>query len=409
MGTTTAVDDGLPQLPFEKPSALEIPPMFGSLRAEQPIARVRTPTGDTAWMVTGHAEAQRLLADQRLGHSHPDPGRASRFSRSVLLGGSEGTDPEAEKTKHALTRKLLAPAFSARRVRMLRDSVTEITDGLLDQLAATTPPADLHRALSFPLPTLVISKLLGVPAEDRDLFGSWSGDATGMADPARAAQATTELGNYMRQLMAKKRRAPTEDVISDLVSAATAHDLSDDELVVIGTRLLFAGHYTTVARIDYGMALLLTAPDELDALRRDPGLIESAVEEILRMADTSNHGLPRYASADIEIDGVHIRAGDAILIMTLAANRDERTFADPDRFDIRRECPASHISFGYGDHYCIGASLARLELTVAFGRLLQRFPTLRLAVPPEELRQPEQRFGAGLVELPVTWDTRSVR
>jgi pentalenolactone synthase len=203
----------------------------------------------------------------------------------------------------------------------------------------------------------------------------------------------------MAGLIDRKRHEPGEDVLSDLVD-----ELDDDGAISqLAGGLLFAGHETTVNRIDYGVLLLLANPDQLDLLKADPGLARGAVEEILRMAAPSLHGLLRYAHDDIEVGDITIRQGDAVVITTAAANRDERIYPDPDVFDIRRPQTDPHLGFGYGPRFCIGASLARVELEAVFGRLFQRLPALRLAMPMEELPRNEGKITEGFARLPVTW------
>jgi pentalenolactone synthase len=397
---TTGTD--LPQLPFTRRDVLDVPPTYRTLRAEGPAVQVRTRAGDLAWLVSGYEDTRRLLADDRLGRSHPDPDRAARVSNSAMLGGPQG-DYATEKASHEGMRRLLAPAFSRRRMNALRAHVQSIVVDLLDRLAARTPPADLHEALSFPLPALVICELLGVPYDDRDKFRTLSNEVAGLADKDRSAAARERLTDYMHDLIAGKRRAPAEDVLSDLATAGE-RGLTDERIATMAAGLLFAGHETTVSRIDFGTVLLLTHPGQLAALRRDPGLAPAAVEEILRVAAPSDHGLTRYARADIEVGGVTIRAGDAVVLMTAAANRDEKAFPDPDRFDIFREPAETHLGFGYAQHFCIGAGLARVELRAVFGTLFQRFPTLELAVPVDRLERPAHRLTGGFAELPVTWE-----
>jgi pentalenolactone synthase len=394
----------LPHLPFERPGVLDVPPLYRTLRDTAPVTPVRTPVGDVAWLVTGYTEARTLFADPRLGRSHPTPESAARISGAAFLGGPMG-DAATEEEDHNRTRRLLAPAFSARRMNALRSRVAELVDGLLDDLADSTPPADLHEALSFPLPVLVICELLGVPYDDRDQFRRWSQQVGGLYDRDAAMAALDRLSAYMLELITRKRTDPGEDVISDLVAVQSDWDLADQSIASLCAALLFAGHETTVTRIDFGVLLLLDNPDQREALRRDPAKVDGAVEEILRMAaPSSSAGLVRYAHTDIDIAGVRIRTGDAVLLSSAAANRDPAAFADPDTFDIARE-PGQHLTFGYGSRYCIGASLARIELQEVFAALLRRFPTLRLAVAPDQLQLRTDLLTGGLAALPVTWTT----
>jgi pentalenolactone synthase len=370
---------------------------------EPSIRRVRTRAGDQAWLATRHDDVRRLLGDARVGRSHPHPERAARISDSILLGGPT-ENFETEREDHARMRALLTPFFSARRMEALGPRVEALVDGLLDDLAARTPPADLHEALSFPLPVLVICELLGVPYEDRERFRAWSLGMSDLDDRELATESMGRLFSYMGELVARRRLAPADDVISGLC-AVEGGALADAEIAQLAAVLLFAGHETTVVRIDLGTLQLLRNPDQRDALLRDPSLIQTAVEEILRTTSTGGGGgggLPRYPRTDVEVGGVTIPAGDAVVLDLSAANRDEAAFPNPDRFDVARQ-PNPHVAFGYGARYCIGAPLARIELRAVFERLLPRFPGLRLAVPEDRLRARDRQLAGGLFELPVTW------
>ncbi|HET9257345.1 MAG TPA: cytochrome P450 [Pseudonocardiaceae bacterium] len=391
----------LPQLPFPRSSVLDLSPCSRTLAARAPITPVRTAAGDAAWLVTGYAEVKALLADPRLGRSHPDPERAARISGSAFLGGPSG-NAATEAADHHLMRRLLTPAFSARRMRAMEAHVAELVETLLDQLGDQAPPADLHEALSFPLPVQVICELLGVPYEDRDQFRVWSVGIGHLTDRQASTAALGQLVSYMHQLITHKRAHPGQDVISDLIAAQGQGRYGDEGISRLAAALLFAGHETTVTRIDFGVLLLLTHPDQYQALGNDPGQLSGAVEEILRMAAPGGSGVPRYAREDIDLAGVTIRAGDAVLLTSLVANRDGAVFPDPDHFDITRT-PNPHLSFGYGPRFCIGASLARLELRAVFSALPRRFPALALAVPLEELRLRDDLLLGGLTTLPVTW------
>jgi cytochrome P450 len=219
-----------------------------------------------------------------------------------------------------------------------------------------------------------------------------------MHDRERASEALGRLFGYMQELVARKRALPADDVISGLCAM---DGLEDDHVAFLAAVLLFAGHETTVVRIDTGTLLLLTNPDQREALRRDPSLLPTAVEEILRVSD-GRGGVPRYAREDVELAGVTIRAGEAVLLNAGAGNHDDRVFADPERFDIARQ-PNPHLTFGHGPRFCIGAPLARIELQAVFARLVQRFPTLRLAVPMDQLHVRSDLLTGGLTTLPVTW------
>jgi pentalenolactone synthase len=389
----------LPRLPFERAGVLDVPPQLLELQAEAPIVRVRTPVGDEAWLVTRYDEVRELFADPRLGRSHPDPAKAARVTNSALFGNARADDNE--DANHAMMRAMLMPAFSPRRMRAMRPHIEEIVDNLLDGMLADGGPLDLHERLSVPLPVLVICALLGVPYEDRDDFRSWSDGVGDTMDGARSAASWEKLTSYMKGLIHGKRTEPGDDLISDLV-AEYGDQVGDEELSSLCAGLLFAGHETTMVRIDIGTVLFLTNPAQREVFLADEKVVASAVEEVLRRSMTGGGGLLRYAREDMEIAGVTVAAGDAVMLAVSAANFDQRVFADAVRFDIAR--PSNqHLAFGHGARYCIGANLARLELQIVFDKLLRRIPGLRLAVPVEDLKLRVNQLGGGLVAVPVTW------
>jgi pentalenolactone synthase len=392
----------LPTLPFDRPNVLDVAPRMRELQADGPITKVRTATGDEAWLVTRYDEVKTLFADPRLGRSHPKPAEAARISQSVVLGGaSDGFDTEA--ADHALMRSRLVPRFSARRMRLLKPRVEELVDDLLTKLATSKPPVDLHEALSFPLPVLVICELLGVPYADREHFRTLSTGMADLNDNALSAGSYEKLIDYVRDLVRRKRTEPGNDMLSELLTVEDG-TLTDDEIAGLGAIVLFAGHETTVVRIDMGTLLLLHTTGQYQSLAEDPTKAPAAVEEILRLSlGGGNGGILRYAKTDVEIGGTRIAAGEAVLLAIGVANQDQQAFTDPDRMDIGHQQANPHLSFGHGARYCIGAALARAELTAVFERLPVRFPTLRLAVPFEDLRWRSNLLTGGLAELPVTW------
>ncbi|MET7339386.1 cytochrome P450 [Nonomuraea sp. NPDC005650] len=392
-----------PQLPLDRPNPLEVAPLYRVLRREAPLVRVTTPAGDPAWLVLGYDEAKQIFGDRRFGRSHPEPENASRVSQSALSGGP-GVNYETEQHEHTRLRRLLTPAFSAPRMRRLTEWIEELTDRCLDDLAAAGAPADLHEKLAFPLPALVISELLGVPPQDRSHFGRLS-ERIGILDDAEVTQAAmAEFVEYTHRLAAAKRANPGPDVISDLV-AAQAEDptFSDDDVARLAAALIFAGHETTAARIDFGVLWLLSDLSRRDAFVADPdGRAQSTVEEILRMSAPAGLGLLRYAHEDVAIGGVTIARGDLVLISNDAANRDGSAFADPEEFRPGRK-PNLHLTFGHGMHVCIGANLARTELRTVFPALFRRFPTLRLATDLDDITLLTNQLTGGVDKVLVEW------
>ncbi len=385
-----------PQLPFERAHPLQFAPGLRELQAKGVVHRIRTPVGDPAWLVTGHAEVARLYDDDRLGVAHPEPDTAARYE-SARFGGPM-SNFATERADHARKRALLQPHFTSRRLQALRPRVDALTTRLLDDLAAKGSPADLRAAVAVPLPVLVICELLGVPREDSEQFCAWIINASNTFHEARTELGLDQLLAYSQQLVARKRREPGDDVISRLCAT---EGVSDDEAARLATGLLWAGHGSPVPHIGLGALLLLANPEQWRALAHDPALAANAVEETLR-AGTSTDVFPRYARTDLELDGVTIKAGDLVLMSIGAANHDPSVFADPDRVDITRRA-LGHLTFGHGGRYCIGAPLARIELHAVLSQLASRFPTMRLAVGVEELTLRTDMLFGGLVELPVRW------
>ncbi|MFG2007224.1 cytochrome P450 [Spirillospora sp. NPDC048911] len=378
---------------------LELDPELGRIRRGAPVARVRLADGTDGWLVTGWAEARQVLADPAFSRA-----RAVGRPRGALRRETFLTD--MDPPEHTRVRRQAVRAFTHRRVRELRPRVEEITDWLLDRMELDGAPADLVERLALPLPVTVICELLGVPPADRFRFQGWSDAFLSVSAYAAAdvAAAQESLDAYLGELIARRRAAPADDLLSALVHA---HDedgeLTSTELIDLGIGLLIAGYETTAGQITNLAYTLLTRRDDWLRLAGRPDLLPGAIEELLRFVPLgSDTGMPRVATRDIELGGVLICEGDTVLVARAAANRDERVFPDGETLVLdRAENP--HLAFGHGIHHCLGAHLARLELQVALGALLARFPTLRVAVPEPELRWKQGLSVRGLHRLPVTW------
>lgn len=401
-----ATDDHL-RLPFARPNVLDLAPLYEVLRREAPVAAVTTPAGDPAWLVTRFDEVRELLGDKRLGRSHPEPERASRITTAAIQDGPTG-NYETEEADHKRMRRLLTPAFAAKRMMLLSDHMQRLVDGYIDQLItdhgrSPDGTADLHTTLALPLPVAVICRLLGVPESDGEQFRSLSERMATYSEGGDAQLARVEFSRYMTGLAEAKRAEPGEDVISDLVRAQSAdEDFDYPQMIRLCVGLLFAGHETTVNRIGLGTLFLLTRPGQWNALTADPaGRVNAAVEEIMRLGAPGDLGLLRYAHTDLDVAGVTIHRGDAVILSINAANRDPSVYADAETFAPTREEHA-HLGFGHGPHFCIGASLARTELRVVFATLARRLPRLHLAKPLEDL-DVRPTITGGVTELPVTW------
>jgi cytochrome P450 len=362
------------------------------------MIRTTTPSGDPVWVAEAHAEVRDLLQDERLGRSHPTPEKAARLGESELFGGPSGNF-DTELADHARIRALLQPHFSPKHMRALRPRVAALTTELLDGF---TPPTDLVAALAVPLPILVICELLGVPYADRDQFRAWSEDAGNTVDRERSRAGLGALFGYGRDLVARKRAEPADDVISRL---AATDGVTDDEVAMLSMTLLFAGHETTVAQIGTAALQLLSDPDRWATLCADPDLVPNAIEESLRTPTRENpevSGLIRYARTDMRVGAADVPAGDLVVLDVARANLDPTVFPDPDRFDVTRSTNP-HLSFGHGIRYCLGAPLARIELDVVFTQLARRFPGLHLATDVGDVPLRHDTLTGGPAKLPVQW------
>ena len=358
------------------------PELYRRLRAEAPAHPVIMWGGVRVWLVTRYADAKALLADPRLSKDHAGvlalfpPGtegaHSSPLSANMLL---------ADPPDHTRLRRLVNKAFAVRAVAHLRPRIEGIADELLDAIAAAAAhgDVDLIESYALPLPIRVIGELLGVPASDREQFRVGV-EAILTTTDQDALHATMEmLADLLTRLIAGKRAAPGEDLLSALVQVEEDGDqLSEQELLATTYLLIVAGYETTVNLIGNGILALLRNPVQLRALRAAPARLPEAVEEFLRYDSPLNLATPRFSTVAIRVDEVTIPAGELVMIALLAANHDGERFEHPDQLDIGRTANP-HLAFGRGIHYCVGAPLARLEGEIALGRLLARFDSVRLA------------------------------
>ena len=383
-------------------------PFFESMRAQCPVHRVRLGDGHDAWVVVGHAAARQALKDSRLSKdmiaamdADPDvvdeglPGPA--FARHMLA-----VDPP----DHTRLRGLVARAFAPSRIAALEPAIDRIAHELLDELQQSGPVVDLVAGFAAPFPFRVIGELLGVPQQDqpllsqafRTLFQPWSG-----SPPPQAVAASNTIVGYLEDLVRSHRAHPADDLVGVLVSASEGNEkLTQQELLSSLFQLIVAGQDTTSSLIGNGVVALLDHPDQLRLLCDQPALIADAVEEIIRFSAPVPHATFRVTTEPVELDGIEIPAHRQVLVCLGGANRDPSARADPDRFDVSRPT-RNHLGFGHGIHFCLGAPLARLEGRIAFTALLGRFPSLRLAVPRDELQwsHGDGLVLRGLAELPV--------
>ena len=363
-------------------------PEFAMMRAGQPVRRMRTTRGLTVWVVTRYADARAALVDPRL--------TKGLFAASLSAHMLNSDPPE-----HARLRRLVNKAFTARRVESLRPRVVEIADQLITSMAAEFS-VDLLSSFAYPLPITVICELLGVPLADREHFVKWSNALTS-ATRARAevTAATTAMTKYLTGLIQYKTIHPADDLLSELICARDeGSQLNRTELLSMVFLLLVGGYETTAHTISNGLLALLRTPDQMAALRADRSLLVDAVEEFLRYDCPVNMATLRQAQEPIRLGDVEISTGEVVMVSIASANRDEGKFSAADNFDITGSTNG-HLAFGHGIHYCLGASLARMEVEIAIGRLLDAFPSLELDCDPAELQWQESTLIRGLTRFPL--------
>ncbi|MEU9173293.1 cytochrome P450 [Streptomyces sp. NPDC048420] len=393
-------------------------PAYAWLREHAPVHKTRLPSGVEAWLVTRYTEAKQALADQRLSKNpahHDEPAHAKGKTgipgerKAELMTHLLNIDPP----DHTRLRRLVSKAFTPRRVAEFAPRVQELTDRLIDGFAEKGS-ADLIHEFAFPLPIYAICDLLGVPREDQDDFRDWAGMMIrhGGGPRGGVARSVKKMRGYLSDLIHRKREAlsdestPGEDLISGLIRASDhGEHLTENEAAAMAFILLFAGFETTVNLIGNGVHALLTHPEQRNRLqeslaRRERDLLETGVEELLRYDGPVELATWRFATEPLRIGGQDIAAGDPVLVVLAAADRDPERFADPDVLDVSRR-DNQHLGYGHGIHYCLGAPLARLEGQTALATLLTRLPDLQLAVDSSDLRWRGGLIMRGLRTLPV--------
>jgi cytochrome P450 len=317
---------------------------------------------------------------------------------SQRAGNLLGLDPP----EHQRLRRMLTSEFTIRRIKRLEPRIIEIVDDHLDAMAAAGSPADLVESFALPIPSLVICELLGVPYADRADFQKRANRQLDLSIPIpERLQVQREARDYMHALVSRARREPGDDILGMLIGEH-GDELTDHELVGIAGLLLLAGHETTSNMLGLGTLALLRHPDQLAAVRDDPDAVGPAIEELLRWLSIVQTAIPRITTADVEVAGVAIPAGQLVFASLPAGNRDPDFIDAPDALDIRRGAPG-HLAFGHGVHHCLGAPLARMEMRIAWPALLRRFPNLALAEDIENVAFREFHFIYGLRSLLVDW------
>ncbi|WP_159942008.1 MULTISPECIES: cytochrome P450 [unclassified Nocardiopsis] len=387
--------------PFAPPEAYE------RRRRERPLAPVRMLGGNEAWMVTRYEDVRAVLghphtsADRRR-HGFPRFAPATEEQRrdSFFRAPLNWQDPP----EHTRTRSRLVGEFTVRRVDRLRPRIQEIVDGCVDRMLRAGGPLDLVRHLALPVPSRVVCEILGVPYAEHERFEAATALMMDRSVPApERARAARSVRSYLEGVVADKERAPGDDLLSRLAHGAGGEGGPDrDELASTAFVLLVAGHITTSSMIALGVLALSQHPEQLALMLSRPERVPGAVEELLRYCSIVEAATSRTAVADLEIAGVRIRDGDGLVTVVQTANRDPEVFERPDELDIERR-GRPHLAFGFGRHHCLGKNLARAELQITLGTLFRRIPSLRAAVPLDEVAFRRTSNIYGVDELPVTW------
>lgn len=408
MANETAGYDASPiTFPTARRQPLDPPDQLTSMRDKKPIWRMTYPDGHTGWLVCDYELAKRVLADSRFSMA---PQRSPVLmpetrdlglpddARDELTGQLAFTDPP----EHTKRRRILAGKFTARRVAEHRSTIEKIVRDQLDEMEKSGAPVDFVKFFALPVPSKTLCKLLGVPEEERHEFEEpmrlLSDQELGLAEKNEALRRFVEYS--IRKIQEKKNR-PDDDLLSLL---ASTKELSDIELAGIAMQLFAAGHDTTASMLALGTYTLLVQRSQWEHLVADESMIKNAVEELLRYLTIFQLGtFTRTATEDFELGDVQIRAGDSVSVALSTANRDPKTFKQPDILNVN-QARAGHLAFGHGIHMCLGQHLARLEMNICFEMLTARFPRLRLADPENTIRLHGNRmFLHGVHELPLTW------
>ncbi len=402
----TEVEETTATLPMARTCPFSPPPDYQRLREDNPISRVGLPSGQTAWALTRLDDIREMLSSPHFSSDRKNPGFPMMVKQAVRQDDDSfrpsliAMDPP----EHGKARRDVVGEFTVKRMKALQPRIQQIVDEHIDAMIAGPKPVDLVQALSLPVPSLVICELLGVPYSDHEFFQARSSKMLNRENTMEERkQCVDEMKSYLDDLVAEKEAAPGDDLLSRQILKQRENGAADhDELVGLAFLLLIAGHETTANMISLGTLTLLENPDQLAAITADPGKTLAAVEELLRVFTIAEIATSRVATADVEIGGTLIRAGEGVVGLSDSGNHDPVAFEDPDTFDIERGA-RHHVAFGFGAHQCLGQNLARMELQIVFDTLFRRLPGLQVTVPVSELPFKHDSAIYGLYKLPVTW------
>ncbi|MFI1768578.1 cytochrome P450 [Streptomyces sp. NPDC020800] len=395
---TEKPDADIPSFPMSRPGPFELPAEYARMLEHCPVRRARLANDTPVWLISRYEDIRAALTDPRV--------RADRSAAGFPFLNAETTHLRQvrvffgmDSPDHGPERHMYQTEFTAQRVEAMRPFLQHCTDERVDRLIAAGPPADVVRALAYPIPTLAVARVLGVPESDYDEFERIATATMIKRDESHFAA----LFAYMREFVDYRGRVPGNDLTSRVLRTHVKRgSISTQDVLHTIFMIMTAGIETTAGLVSLGIATLLQHPDQLAELRADPALMDGAVDELLRYLSVGELASVRIAGEDLTMRGVHIRAGEGIVALGAAGNRDPRAYPDPDTFDIHRDA-RRHLAFGHGPHKCIGRRLARLELDIIFSTLIARLPELRLAGAITDDLLDNEALVFGLHALDVTW------
>ncbi|GAA0965934.1 cytochrome P450 [Acrocarpospora macrocephala] len=398
-----SIEQTLLNFPLRRENPLDPPSEYARLRENEPVSKVRLPDGSTCWIVTRFDDARTVLTDKRFSADSRKPGFPILMPHRHLMQKVRMMN-RLDLPEHTAYRRLFVKPFTSRSIENMRPAIQRHVDALLDDLVKQAPPLDLVTNFSLPVPARVICDMLGVPYDDQGFLQKFSQVLTNRTTQVDEVKGALDaLFDYVDRRLLEEERSPGDGLLGKLVANnAETQALTHDELVATVVVLLVDGYETTSNMITLGVLMLFQYPDQMAELQANPKLVPSAVAEMLRYLSISDIGVARVADEDVELGGALIKAGEGVMTLIAAANHDDSAYPEATKFDVTRN-PRNHLTFGHGIHQCLGQHLVTIELEVAFGTLIDRLPSLRPAVPFDEIAFKHDAGLYGVWDLPVTW------
>ncbi|MBT2793541.1 cytochrome P450 [Paraburkholderia strydomiana] len=395
-----------PTFPMPRQCPFLPPQEYKEFQKEAGPIQVQMWDGTSAWLCTRYDDVRAVLGDNRFSGNPSVPGFPSLSAARNAVLDLEPAFIRMDPPEHGHFRRMLTKEFMIKRVSAMRPKIETIFNGLLEEVIRKGPPANLVEDLFLPFTSEVIAWILDIPNKDHSFFQEQSRLKVLLdVDPEIPKAASERILGYLDTLITEREKDPEgrEDLLSRLIiEQVRPGHLTHRELVIMAELLLMAGHETTANQMALGVYSFLTNPDQLQLLRNDPSLLRGAVEEMLRFHTIVHYNAFRVALEDVEVAGQLIRKGEGVVALISGANHDATAFENPEKFDITRKAD-HHVAFSYGIHQCLGQPLARVELQVVFSTIFERIPTLKFAVPQDQIQGKGDHFVQGLEALPVTW------